>query len=194
MNDSDWQARIREIHTSLVLGWQDRETCIEQFEQLLREHGLLPPEESVDRTITNENLIALLKMAKERKDVRPGRDPEANPCKDIPMPEGVEPMYDLASLRNTIAGRCPVCKGKASGLYNRVRTSPFDRDTPIDPPRCHDCMMKWVQENVTDANVRSAVTPTAPRFSEDDSLVKPLDAAESEFFAPYEKEMEKFKP
>jgi hypothetical protein len=189
MAEDGWQARIREIQTSFIMGYLDRETCIEQFEQLLHEYGVLPPDEGVDRTITNDSFMALLKVAKEYKDARPTRTP-----KDA-LPAGVEPMYDLTSLSSSIAGRCPVCREKASGLYNRIQMSPFDRETvPIDPPRCRNCMMKWVQENVTDADIRSAATPHVPPFSEDDSLVKPLDAAETDFFASYEKEMAKFKP
>ena len=169
---------------NFVTGAVDRETSLSQFEQVLHEHGFLPKEETLDRTITNENFLALLKIAKDQKAL-----PEQKQ-----LPGDIKGTVDqwnavVPRLAGIINNRCPVCMQQATGLYNSMQ----DLDgkmIPVDPPRCHTCMVKWVEKMLTEAPAKSE----KPTFSIDDSMVKPLDNAEIDFFKDLEQQMDGFKP
>jgi hypothetical protein len=182
---STYHTRIRQIMANFVTGAVDRETSLTQFEQVLHEHGFLPKSETLDRTITNENFLALLKMAKDQKALPPAPvDPGATAGSVIDQWQHVVPR-----LANIINNRCPVCMQRVQGVYSSMQDLE-GRMVPVDPPRCHSCMMKWVEKMMN--------TPIAPAekpsFSLDDSLVKPLDSAEMEWFKDLEQQMDEFKP
>src|SRR5271167_3241720 len=110
----NYQGRIREIQSAFVMGYHDRETCIKMFEELLHDYKLLPEAETLDRTITNENFLALLKAAKDHRDL---------PTQALPQPPvpptaiealqkvneilGGQPAYRIS---DSITRRCPVCE------------------------------------------------------------------------------------
>lgn len=179
---STYHTRIRQIMANFVTGNTDRETSMSQFEQVLHEYGFLPKEDSLDRTITNENFLALLKMAKDQKNM-PG--PPKLDGSVVDQWQQVVPK-----LSAIINNRCPICMQQAQGLYNSMQ----DIDghmIPVDPPRCHSCMIKWVEKMMVS---KSSATPSEkPSFSLDESLVKPLDNAELDFFKDLEQQMDGFK-
>lgn len=213
-----YHTRIREIMSNFVMGYQDRETCITMFEELLHEYGLLPVEEQLDRTITNENFIALLKMAREHKDPKSNRDPEASKeciacqsgeClehkpdkKKTPGEHFLDSLQQINhliggppanySLAETIKQRCPVCMQPAAGLFNRLQGM-NNEVLPVDPPRCQACMMKWVEERFG-TGAHSKIAQPHPSFTPDGTTPTPLSPTEFEFFQQYESEMEGFKP
>jgi predicted Zn-ribbon and HTH transcriptional regulator len=193
-----YQSRIREIQSSFVMGFQDRETCLSLFEDLLHEYGLLPHEEQLDRTITNENFLTLLKMAKDVREVPP------------PVSE-IEKHLDLESMRKTaenlkklaermgksgqrfriadsVSRNCPVCQKPVRALFNRVQS--LDHQVlPVDPPRCQGCMMKWVEEKFGPLQDLKPDEP-APATPQDDSPVSPMSDEEIAWFASLEKQMQ----
>lgn len=173
--------RVREIRNSFIMGYHDRETCISMFEELLHEHGLLPAEETLDRTITNESFIALLRAAQSQKEPNPKKSAE-------------DFQSEIYGLAKSIKQRCPVCQKPSNGLYNRVQ-SLDSQVVPVDPPRCQECMMKWVAENfgVSSDAKRDTPVPT-PMFSLDNTKPTPLNLTEMDFFKQYEEEMDGFKP
>ena len=198
-----YQSRIREIQSSFVMGFQDRETCISMFESLLHEHDMLPKEEQLDRTITNETFLALLKMAKEHKSWNDApsehNDPSLKKIDDLrraeeslkrltrwmeQMAKGVDQQYRIA---DSIKQHCPVCQKPISALFNRVQSLDQQMLT-VDPPRCQECMTKWVNERFTvkSPEVRFTDPPTA-----DGTPASPMSPSEADFFAEYEKQMEK---
>ena len=199
--------RIKLITLHFMVGSIDRETSLALFEDLLHEYGLLPAEEQLDRTITNENFLALLRMAAQQRDVKSNRDLEVS--KDPPLPGGLLAGKDLDRIGKDLdrmgdlmgisryriddsLQNCPVCKEKCSGLYNRMQG--HDNETiPVDPPRCHTCMIKWVEEKFGMGSHSKIATP-APSVTVDGSLVKPLDQAEIDWFKDLEKQMDGFKP
>lgn len=164
-----YQSRIREIQSSFVMGYADRETCISLFEQLLHEYGLLPVGEQLDRTITNENFLNLLRAAKDHRI-------DAAPRGDIRQ-------YSIAEA---VRQRCPVCQQPASGVFDRVQTA--DQMIPVDPPRCKECMRKWIAEKFGTAVPKAAEPPTT--VSVDRTPASPMSASEADFFAEYERQME----
>jgi hypothetical protein len=197
-----YQSRIREIQSAFMLGFQDRDTCITMFEGLLHEYGLLPPEEQIDRTITNENFLALLKAAKEHRGIHDAlpTDPsqklenlkraEENLKKLTRWMDRMARGADDQRYRiaDSVNRRCPVCQQPTIALFNRVQS--LDHHTVnVDPPRCQPCMMKWVEERFgTPAN--TVVTP-APRIATvDGSPTSPMSLSEADFFAEYEKQMQ----
>jgi len=194
--------RIQEIHRNFVAGFLDRESSFLLFEDLLHEYGLLPKEEQIDRTITNENFLALLQLAQSHKEPRSSSDPEIS--KD-PQSSAIEkygkdlqrigditglnmqnPIYRIA---DSITQSCPVCKAKVSGIYNRM-VGADNQTIPVDPPRCKNCMMKWIQEKFGSPDTKHA-EPVS--ISIDGSKVSQMDAAETDFFKQYEQEMDGFK-
>jgi hypothetical protein len=194
-----YHARIREIQRNLVMGQADRETCFSKFEQILHEYGLLPVEEELDRTITNENFLNLLNMALAHNDVRSNRDPEKS--NDIPTQGALldSPLMNVDDgyrLTDSILHRCPVCHKQipqGTGLYNRVQLREKEPPVPIDPPRCHACMMKWAEDYVMKSGIRSSIQRDVS-FSLDTSAVSDFDKSETDFFAKYEEQMRDFKP
>jgi hypothetical protein len=187
-----YNLRVMQIYQEFTMGIADRETSMTKFEDLLHEYGLLPLEEQLDRTITNENFIALLRMASEHRDVRSNRDPEVS--KDLVQNVALTkstgiPHYRLA---DSITQSCPICKVKVTGLYNRMQS--LDNQTiPVDPPRCKNCMMKWVEEHFG-TGINSNLATPYPMVSVDDTKVTPMDANEIEFFSQYEEQMKDFTP
>lgn len=167
-----YHSRIREIQSAFVMGYQDRETCISLFEELLHEYGLLPKEEQLDRTITNENFLSLLKRAKEHR-------------------LNAEPRTDLQKeyrIADAVKQRCPVCQNPTPGLFDRVARN--QEVIPVDPPRCRECMMKWVTERF---DIQRPALPPAPSLS-DASPASPMSPSEADFFAEYEKQMREPQP
>jgi len=168
----NYQNRIREIHSAFVMGYHDLETCIAMFEELLHDYGLLPKEEQLDRTITNESFLSLLKQAKDHT-INKQSPPQTSIVKSGD--------WRLSDPRQ----RCPVCQKPVNSLFNRVQ-SLDNQFMAVDPPRCQECMMKWVEERFGS---------TRPKVSEPNSLVdrspaSPLKPDELNFFAEYEKQME----
>jgi hypothetical protein len=158
----NYQSRIREIQSAFVMGYHDRETCIRMFEELLHDYKLLPKEEQLDRAITNENFLSLLKTAKDSS------------------------VSNTTAIQrfNPIKPRCPVCEKEVKALFNRVQ-GPDREFMAVEPPRCQECMMQWVQKEF-------GVTPgksSAPQFV-DHSNVSTMKPEELEFFAEYEKQMQ----
>jgi hypothetical protein len=171
---------------NFVTGAIDRETSLTMFEQVLHEFGFLPKEELLDRTISNENFLALLKMAKDQKSLPIPTDTGSITGQGSLVDDWQKAVPRLAGIINN---RCPVCMQRVQGVYSSMQD--FDgRMVPVDPPRCHSCMIKWVEKMMSQ--------PTAPaekpNFSLDESVVKPLDTAELDFFKQMEKDMEGFKP
>lgn len=165
----NYQSRIREIQSAFVMGYHDRETCIKMFEELLHDYNLLPKEEQLDRTITNENFLTLLKTAKDSSTVA------------APQPNAIERF----KIADSVKQRCPVCEKPVQALFNRVMGA--DREfIPVDPPRCQECMMKWVGEKF---GVTPGAKSTEPSFT-DHSPASPLKLNEMDFFAEYEKQMQ----
>jgi Pyruvate/2-oxoacid:ferredoxin oxidoreductase delta subunit len=178
-NPETFHARVAQITANFVTGQADRETSLQLFEQVLHEFGFLPKEETIDRSISNENFLSLLRMAREQK------NPASNPVQRLTDQwRAVVPR-----LAAQITNRCPVCQQQApQGLYSSMQ----DMDgkvVPVDPPRCHACMIKWVEKYVEGPSIRKEL----PSFSVDESTVKPLDTAETDFFKQMEKDMEGFK-
>jgi hypothetical protein len=158
------------------MGFQDRETCISMFESLLHEHGLLPEGEQLDRTITNENFLALLKMAREHRDAQKAEENLRKLTRWMEQMAGSAPHYRIA---DSVRQRCPVCQKPTSALFNRVQS--LDQQMiPVDPPRCQECMGKWVEERF----------PHEP-LTADGSPVNPMSPSEADFFVEYEKQMGK---
>jgi hypothetical protein len=179
-----YHSRIREIQSAFVMGYQDRETCISLFETLLHEYNLLPKEEQLDRTITNENFLALLKMA---KDHRINAEAPAN-LQAQQRATGTEiTPYRVA---NSVKQRCPICQKAINALFNRVQ-SLDNQIIPVDPPRCQECMMKWVAERF-EIN-KSRLSEPAPTVTVDRTPASPMKPDEMDFFAFYEKQMEEEK-
>ena len=183
----NYQGRIREIQSAFVMGYQDRETCIRMFEELLHDYDLLPKAEQLDRTITNENFLNLLKAAKEHRDL-PTRQHEQpqNPTQALEKVNkalGGQPNFRLA---DSIKQRCPVCQQPAQALFNRVQ-SLDQQHIPVDPPRCQPCMMKWVEEKF---GVRPTIAVPNASVSVDGTPASPMKPDELEFFAAYERQMQ----
>jgi hypothetical protein len=202
---SEYQSRIREIQSAFVMQFQDRETCITMFENLLHEYGLLRMEEQLDRTITNENFLALLKMAKEHRAALPMSEIEKHLNLDDlkqaqenmrkfaqwmeKMARGADQRYRIADSVNR---RCPVCQQPTTALFNRVQS--HDHETiGVDPPRCQPCMLKWIEERFGKP-ASTAITKREPVVTEDGSPVSPLRADELNFFSEYEKQMQEPQP
>lgn len=195
-----YQQRVRDIMSSFVMGHLDRETCITQFEDLMHEYGLLPKDDQIDRTITNENFLGLLRMAKEHKDPRSNSDPEIS--KDMRHAPAMDAIHNLMGgmpgttenyrIADSVQQRCPICQKPCQGVYNRMQT--LDQQAiPIDPPRCKDCMMKWVEQHFG-SGPHSKLATIEPSFGLDITAATPLRPDEQDFFKQYEQEMEDFKP
>lgn len=195
-----YHQRVREIMSNFVMGYQDRETCITRFEDLLHEYGFLPKEEQIDRSITNENLLGMMKMAKDQKDPRSNRDPEVS--KDMRHAPAMNAIHNLLysnppaaehyRIADSILQRCPICHKQVQGVYNRMATAD-QQVVPIDPPRCKDCMLKWIQDTYGTGPHSNIATP-APTFTPDITAATPLRPDEFDFFQQYEQEMDGFKP
>jgi hypothetical protein len=196
-----YQSRIREIQSAFTLGFEDRETCISMFETLLHEYGLLPVMNQLDRAITNENFLALLKAAKDHMGVSETPLPISENLKHLELAEAKEELRKFAQwvekmsrgadqryrIADSVNHRCPVCQKPTNSLFNRIRNRDHE-EIPVDPPRCQTCMLKWVQERYgVPATEASAPLPT----TEDGSPVSPLRMDEIDFFAEYERQMEK---
>lgn len=200
-----YQSRIREIQSAFVMGFQDRETCITMFESLLHEYGMLPHQEQLDRTISNENFLALLKAAKEHKGVVDAQP--ADPSRKLEnlrqakeklrkLTRWMERMAQNADDRHyriadSVNRHCPVCRKPTKALFNRVQS--LDQQTiPVEPPRCQDCMMKWVEERFGMPSTTATPTPLAATV--DGSPTSPMSSSEADFFAEYEKQMQEPQP
>jgi len=169
----NYQARIREIQSAFVMGYHDRETCIKMFEELLHDYNLLPKEEQLDRTITNENFLTLLKTAK---------DSSVSRITSAPNPGTAIERFKIADI---VKQRCPICQKGINALFNRVQS--LDQEfIPVDPPRCQECMMKWVEEKF---GVKPGGKTVLSNFV-DRSGVSPMKPDEMDFFAEYEKQMQ----
>src|SRR5271170_845411 len=132
----NYQGRIREIQSAFVMGYQDRETCIKMFEELLHDYELLPKDDQLDRTITNENFLHLLKAAKEHRDM-PSQQRPIPPFGTIEALAQVNRPHPIADI---VKQRCPVCEKHVQALFNRVQ-SMDQQFISVDPPRCQACMM-----------------------------------------------------
>lgn len=191
-----YQSRIREIQSAFMLGFQNRETCISMFENLLHEYGLLPVEEQLDRTITNENFLKLLKAAKEQRGVHEATaagqsiDENLHRAEDNlrKLTQWMERMAHIDQryrIADSVNRHCPVCQKPTPALFNRVQS--LDHQTiPVDPPRCQPCMLKWVEERFGTPSKEAAPAPAA---TVDGSPASPLSSSEADFFAEYEKQM-----
>jgi hypothetical protein len=207
-----YHQRIRDIQRNLVMGHQDKQTCLAMFDELLHEYGLLPKEEGIDRSITDDNFLGLLKLALNYRDPKSSRDPlvsreASNYLESLKrindMLDGGSNLAELprdpttglpiaADIAGIIKRRCPVCEEQADGLFNRVQTAD-SQVLPVDPPRCKECMMKWVEKEVGHS-LRPKDSQAEPTVSRDDSAATPLKADEADFFAAFEDQMRDFKP
>lgn len=195
--------RLQEIHRNFVAGFLDRESSLALFEDVLHEYGLLPKDENIDRTITNENFLALLSLAQRHQDPKSSRDPEISKDapetaierygKDLERISGMlgmnmkTPQYRLS---DSILRSCPICKAQVSGVYSRM-VGADNQIIPVDPPRCKACMMIWIQEKFGEQRQSKHAEPAS--VSIDVSTVSPMDAAETDFFKDFEAQMEGFK-
>jgi hypothetical protein len=177
-----YQSRIRDIQSAFVMGYHDRETCIEMFESLLKEHGFLPPTEAIDRAITNENFLALLKAAKDgnRQRMQALEAQAAQLAQQQAVDHGME--HANYRIADSVKQRCPICQKPINALFNRVQSIDM-QVLPVDPPRCQECMMAWVKERF---DVSHAIRTNA---NADGSPVSPMSPSELDFFAVYEKQM-----
>src|SRR5277367_2277597 len=147
--------RLQEIHRNFVAGFLDRESSLALFEDVLHEYGLLPKDENIDRTITNENFLALLSLAQRHQDPKSNVDPEISKetaiekygtdLERIGSMLGLNMKNPQYRLSDSILQSCPVCKAKVTGIYNRM-VGANNQTIPVDPPRCKACMMIWIQE------------------------------------------------
>jgi hypothetical protein len=185
-------SRIRDIQSAFIMGFEDRDACITMFESLLHEYGLLPASEQLDRAITNESFLALLKAAREHKgtgEPQPGAGTDDLRQAQESIRRFTEWMERMADKRYRIADSvnrvCPVCQRPTTTLFNRVQNR--DHETiGVDPPRCQPCMTKWVQERYgVPAGGEDAPKPSTA----DGSPVSPLRTDEADFFAEYERQM-----
>lgn len=177
----NYYARIREIQLNFVMGYQDRETCISLFEVVLHEYGLLPNAEQLDRTISNDTFIALLKRACEYKNPQSSSEPEPK--------EAVQQA--LHSLANIIKRNCPVCQKPATNLFSSVAHGM--NNMTVDPPRCQVCMTKWVEEWTGSRTNSNSSIPETPTLTIDSTSPTQMSPTEFDFFRQYESEMEGFK-
>ena len=177
-----YQSRIRDIQSAFVMGYHDRETCIEMFEALLKEYGFLPAEETLDRAISNENFLALLKAAKDGNRQKMQALEAQAQQQHLALNHGMEPSLPY---RDSVKQRCPVCQKPINALFNRVQSIDM-QVLPVDPPRCQECMMEWVKERFDLAHAQRLATPN----TNDVSPVSPMSPSELDFFAAYEKQME----
>jgi len=196
-----YQSRVREIQSAFTLGFQDRETCINLFESLLHEYGLLPHEEQLDRSLTNEGFLALLKAARDQRGVRddPPEDADPNLRKLDDLRRAEESLKKLTRWMEQMANpaprfriadsvrRCPVCQKPTSALFNRVQS--IDQQMlPVDPPRCQECMTRWVEEQQSG---NALAIRAKPGTTVDGSPASPMSPSETDFFAEYERQMGK---
>ena len=180
-----YQSRIRDIQSAFVMGYHDRETCIEMFESLLHEFGFLPPTETLDRAISNENFLLLLKAAKDGDRQRVQQAQQAQQQSDhAAINHGMEPPPPFR-LADSIKQRCPVCMKPINALFNRVQSIDM-QSIPVDPPRCQECMMQWVKEHFG-LPQDTIIRPNQP--DRDNSPVTQMTPQELDFFAAYEKQM-----
>lgn len=198
-----YQHRIREIMSSFVMGHQDRETCISRFEALMHEYQLLPVTEHIDRTISNENFLAMLKAAKEHKADSHQKDMRHAPAMDA-ITRLIFPEHNIIPDRpghhyriaDSVTHHCPVCEKPCQGVYNSMKT--LDQQVfPVDPPRCHACMVKWIEEKFGTAVVNSSATvakESHTAFTRDTTEPGSMSPDEFDFFKQYEQEMDGFKP
>jgi hypothetical protein len=183
----NYQGRIREIQSAFVMGYQDRETCIRMFEELLHDYKLLPAGEQLDRTITNENFLNLLKAAKDHTVNKQIPNSPQQPASQSLVGAQQAAQYRLA---DSIKQRCPVCQQPAQALFNRVQ-SLDQQHIPVDPPRCQPCMMKWVEEKFgVTPHVHGKLAETPSTVSRDGSPTSPMSPSEADFFAEYERQMQ----
>lgn len=181
-----YQSRIRDIQSAFVMGYHDRETCIEMFETLLHEFGFLPPTESLDRRINNENFLLLLKAAREGNKGTVQQAQQAMMQSDhAAINHGMEPAPPYR-ITDSVKQRCPVCQKPINALFNRVQSIDM-QSMPVDPPRCQECMMQWVKEKF--GTPQSELTTPTPNVNRDSSPVSPMSVSEADFFAEYEKQM-----
>lgn len=180
-----YQSRIRDIQSAFVMGYHDRETCIEMFETLLHEFGFLPPTENLDRRISNENFLVLLKAAREGDKTRVQQAQQAQAQSDhSAVNHGMEPRPPYR-LTDSIKQRCPVCQKPINALFNRVQSIDM-QSMPVDPPRCQECMMSWVKEHFGLPQDTVLKTNQPDR---DHSPVTTMTPQEVDFFAAYEAQM-----
>jgi hypothetical protein len=184
-----FQERIREIQSSFVMEFQDRETCIALFEDLLHEYSMLPKEEQLDRTITNENFLNLLKMAKDHRGGHNVPPDHNDPKLKMDMEESLTDLARLIEQKNphyriadSVKQNCPMCQKPVSALFNRVQ-SLNQQMVPVDPPRCQACMTKWIEER---AMFFSGMSANAQPV---DSQASPMSGEEISWFASLEKQM-----
>jgi hypothetical protein len=180
-----YQSRIRDIQSAFVMGYHDRETCIEMFEALLKEFGFLPPTESLDRAITNENFLALLKAAKDGNKTKMQQlEAQALAQQQQLAERALNHGMEQANYRiaDSVKQRCPVCQKPINALFNRVQSIDM-QVLPVDPPRCQECMMAWVRERFDMAHA------VRTNSSLDGTPVSPMSPSELDFFAVYEKQM-----
>jgi hypothetical protein len=188
----NYQGRIREIQSAFVMGYQDRETCIRMFEELLHDYKLLPAGEQLDRTITNENFLNLLKAAKDHTVNKQIPSSPQQPSSPVEALEKINKALNGQDYRiaNSIKQRCPVCQQPAQALFNRVQ-SLDQQHIPVDPPRCQPCMMTWVEEKFgVTPHIHGKLAEPHSTVSRDGSPTSPMSPSEADFFAEYERQMQ----
>lgn len=192
-----YHQRIREIQRNLVMGHRDKQSCLVEFEALLHEYGLLPPDEALDTNITDDNFVGLLKLALNYRDPKSNRDPLVSREQGL-LGDGTPGDYmipsipEAADIAGIIKRRCPVCEQQVPGLFNRLQTAD-SRVLPIDPPRCEQCMLKWMEKE-SGYSLRPKGSTSDSSVSKDDSEATPLNPDEAVFFADFEEQMKGFKP
>jgi len=169
-----YHERLQEIRRNFVMRYQDRQTCMTLFEQILWEYGMLPKEEEMDRSISDDNFLGLIKMALAHKDVHSNRDHEVSKDRSYP-PQ-----------------RCPLCSKQVRQLVGSVQD--HRQIHALKPPRCESCAVRWMEENILHYSVGSGVPKGDEFFTPDATACTPLRKDEAAFFDGYEKEMKNFKP
>src|SRR5271155_3146545 len=99
---TNYQGRIREIQSAFVMNYHDRETCLRMFEELLHDYDLLPKDKQLDRAVTNESFLSMLKAAKEHRDL-----PPQQPASQSLVNSATAAQYRIA---DSVKQRCPVCE------------------------------------------------------------------------------------
>jgi len=175
---TNYQGRIREIQSAFVMGYQDRDTCIRMFEELLHDYDLLPNDQQLDRAVTNESFLSMLRAAKEHRDL-----PPQQAASQSIVNAATASQYRIA---DSVKQRCPVCERQVVALFNRVQT--LDKETiPVDPPRCQECMMKWIEGKF--APLKN-LKPEPHYVIQDPTPASPMKPDETDFFSMYEKQMQ----
>lgn len=172
---------VEDIHRNFIMGLMPKRLALHNFEYLLKNFSLMPPGEELDPNMTDDDFLLLLS---EAMDLNPKGVTEKNPCAEVDSGTdlqyaggGGERHYNPGRLgtRGTLGGNvCPVC-GKQKEIFSGI-TDENNRNYPVNPPRCEDCMWKYAEKNI--------INPYIP-----DTEMRAMNQEDRDFFRQYEEQM-----